>query len=90
MSKPDIYGPDETITPEGLETKRKEVHALLEGLDYGPKPDDVEDLYRERASDLLTNIMHACRAEGIDFDALLERAQRNFNAETPEADAPTL
>lgn len=96
MSKPDIFAPDETITPEGLEVKRNEIRTLLESLDhYGPRPDAtkdsyVDELYQERGSDLLADFMHACRVEGIAFDELLDRAQRDFEAETSEADAPTL
>lgn len=37
--------------------------------------------------DLLANMMHLCKQEGLDFDALLETGRMHFEAETDEEEA---
>ena len=52
-------------------------------------PDYPDDMDRETAvKDLLTNLMHLCEQDGLDFDKLVESAKMNFQAEINHWDDP--
>lgn len=48
-------------------------------------PDEIEP---EDVSDLLADVMHLCKAVGMDFDELLETARMNYHYEIEEESTP--
>jgi hypothetical protein len=80
--------------------EKKRNYERLNGIRAGAawkaiKPFVSVGLYRDRESqidgavDLVTDIMHWCRATpGIDWEMVLRRAEMHFKAETPKEVEP--
>lgn len=47
-------------------------------------PEDVNEPVHYIVSDFLTDLMHLCRMNGLDFERLTERARGNHDAESEE------
>jgi len=59
------------------------VHTFADATNQREKGQYTDDLH-SIVSDLLADLMHYCRREGVDFDETLETARAHFNFEREE------
>ena len=71
--------PDEEHEGNTLRHRASRAEYVIKRYNYlGGDP----DFGATNASDLLTDLLHLCDREGWDWNAVLARAFRNYNAET--------
>jgi len=63
-----------------IETRTEWAKAALLGYREA-KREDLDD-YRDEIVDLIADLLHLCKQEGIEFYAVLESATMHFEAET--------